>query len=244
MSTSMGLAVVDRLGALTTKQKLAVGGAVGAIALIFIFRRLAMDTILKANAVVKDSIGKVFTSLYGIASPALWAGRLYAVVSTELPALSMRAKLLMIAHAAYESGWGQKAAAALGTNNLWNITAGSQWKGATVVQPNGDLSFKVEECERKGRPLVRQSNGKMACRIDQTWRKYDSVNAAVKDYWDFLGPNQNAGRYSKARMALESGDVSAFGTRLYDAGYFTLDPIEYTKSMTAVVASVKKYLGA
>jgi hypothetical protein len=185
-------------------------------------------------------------SLLGVKDKALWAARLFAVIGTELPQLSIRAKVLIVAHAAFESGWGQDGAAKRGTNNIFNITAGGEWlkaKKPVLVVANADLSYDAKECARVGRPMSAQPNGKLACKIDQTWRKYPTVNAAIQDYWDFLGPNQNGGRYLPARNALVAGDVTGFAQAAKAAGYFTLPVDEYSAQLAGMLASVAKRLG-
>ena len=181
-------------------------------------------------------------TLLGVTDQAVWATKLYLVIKDELPQTTPEGRILMVGHAAYESGWGQKAAAAKGTNNLWNITAGSAWKGRTYLHVNGDLSTKVTECARLGRPMDQMVAGQPACRIDQAWRAYATVNEAIRDYWAFLGPDQNGGRYYAARQALERGDAVDFAKKLYAAGYYTLSPDTYSAQMLAMVDSVKKRL--
>ena len=192
---------------------------------------------------ITEAGGYLVSTLTGIVDHTLWAKRLYDVIGAELPQLSVSAKATMVAHAAYESGWGQATTAARTANNLFNLTAGSAWRGPVFVQANADLSYNLTECAKKGRTPTQQANGKMACRIDQTWRSYPSINAAVRDYWDFLGPNQNSGRYISARLALENGNVADFGQRLYTAGYFTLPPNEYIATLTSIVGTIKRMIG-
>lgn len=199
-----------------------------------------VDTINTAGQYVLNTLSDV------IAQKPVWAKRLYDVISSELPQLPVRSRLIMVAHAAYESGWGARPSTEL-TNNLYNVTAGSWWLGKnfpTYRQVNGDLSYAKADCDRQGRPMTVQPNGKLACKVDQIWRKYATVNDCIKDYWDFLGPNQNGGRYASARAALEAGDIATFGQRLYAAGYFTLPPDEYIKTLTSVVNTVSNFVGA
>lgn len=153
---------------------------------------------------------------------AQWAKFLFDEITSAVPNLSVRTRLMMVAHAAYESGWGQKSSAMkAGTNNLWNITAGPAWKGPTSA--GGDT-------DGAGKPIVQQ------------WRVYPSYRAAIQDYWSFLGPDQNGGRYVKARAALEDGDLQGFARELYSAGYFTLSPGAYASALAGVYGSVSDLL--
>lgn len=154
---------------------------------------------------------------------AEWAKFVFAEVTALLPQLSVKSRAMIVAHAALESGWGQSRSMNKGTNNLFNITAGSQWKGAKIVDVGGDTD----------------AAGKS---ITQTWRVYPSYRDAIRDYWDFLGPNQNGGRYLPARQALEASDVGGFVQKLYAARYFELAPDKYLALYSGVVDSVAKRL--
>jgi len=168
---------------------------------------------------------------------AEWAKFVFAETTALFPTLPVKSRIIIVAHAAYESGWGQGNRAVREANNLFNVTAGSQWHGDTLVVPNADLSYNVAECTRLNRPMVVQINGKPACRIDQTWRKYASYRDSLTDYWSFLG-----GRYIVARDALAAGDVAGFVNGLYAKGYFTLAPDEYLNQLASMVDSVAKRL--
>lgn len=127
---------------------------------------------------------------------------------------------LAVAHAALESGYGQGQAARAGFN-LWNLTAGPAWRGATAL--GGDR-------DDKGAPIT------------QVWRVYDSVAQAVADYWDFLGPVANRGRYLAAREALRAGDSALFAERLHSAGYYQAPQQQYAAALAAVFSRVKGLL--
>ena len=189
-----------------------------------------------------------------VKSSADFASSMWTTLGEVLPQLSTKSKLIIIAHAAYESGWGQAAKhLALGTNNIFNVTKGSvartgQWDGTTVTQPDADWEYYQEGktypvAPPPGSPwVVDPKNGQYRRRIPQVWRKYPNYRTAILDYWDFLGPNQNGGRYVAARAALEAGDLTTFGNALYKAGYFTLPPGEYVASMTKMLDSVQKVM--
>lgn len=137
--------------------------------------------------------------------------------------LSTLTKLIIVAHGAFESGWGKGTGAKLGFN-YFNITAGPAWKGPVVQGPD-------TEYDKAG-------NVK---NITQQFRKYGSDLEAVQDYLSFLS-TQNGGRYLTAYAALMRGDVDEFLGELYKAGYFTLPVDQYKKSMAGVIDSVKRLL--
>lgn len=147
-----------------------------------------------------------------------WTRNLRCDVNGVLPFLGETAARLVVAHCALESGWGKSRAAARGFN-LTNLTAGSAWIGPKWVDVGGDV-------DAKGQPIT------------QTWRIYPTVNAFLVDYWRFLGPIQNSGRYALARNALERGDLDSFPRLLYSAGYYTLAPAEYAKRLHAAFDAV------
>jgi flagellum-specific peptidoglycan hydrolase FlgJ len=153
---------------------------------------------------------------------AAWLLTMEAAVEKELPQLKPSARALLLAHAALESGWGGARAWRRGFN-FGNITAGKAWQGAKWTDVGGDV-------DGKGNPIT------------QVWRAYSTVEDAIADYWDFLGPNQNRGRYVKARACLEQGDAINFALELHKAGYYELAAPEYARRLGVVLQIVLKEL--
>jgi flagellar protein FlgJ len=113
------------------------------------------------------------------------------------------APAIVAAHAALESGWGQRplrTAAGADSNNLFGIKAGSGWSGAvtdaaTTEYEHGAALKKVER-----------------------FRSYPDQGAAFRDYASMLASNP---RY---QQALNTGsDARAFAAGLVRGGYAT-DP--------------------
>lgn len=209
----------------------------GFIALIVLLLKRPQQVQEQVTAVLNTLPGiPLVGSLANMLTQPLWAKGLYDVLTLELPNVSVTGRLTMVAHGAYESGWGKSTASKL-ANNFWNITSGGSWSGPVLVEPNSDRSYSPTECKRLNRPMTTQSNGKLACRIDQTWRRYPTVNAAVRDYWQFLN------KYPGAKQALTVGDVAAFAQQLGAGGYYTLPVEEYTRTLVAVVATAKRFIG-
>lgn len=136
-------------------------------------------------------------------------------LSSELPSLSIQTKALIIAHAAFESGWGKTGAAQKGAN-LFNITAGSTWTGPVIL--GGDTEYDAAGNVKK---------------ITQRFRQYHSLGAGLRDYMTFLGMS----RYAAAKAQLMAGDA-AFVQTLGPAGYYTLPVAEYWKAYHGVLKSV------
>ena len=151
-----------------------------------------------------------------------WVDQLRRDVRACLPFLVEPATRLVVAHLALESGFGVSRAASRGLN-LGNLTAGSAWQGGRWVDEGGDVS----------------GAGK---RITQTWRTYGSVAEFLADYWTFLGPAANSGRYVLARNALERGLLDDFARLLYSAGYFELAPAEYARRLHGAFDAVSVLL--
>ena len=108
----------------------------------------------------------------------------------------------IVAQAALETGWGQHVMTGphgKSSFNLFGIKAGAGWTGNTVTAPTTEYR-----------------NGTAGPETAQ-FRAYDSVQACVDDYAQFL---QSHPRYQKA---LSAGDVAAFSKALQQAGYAT-DP--------------------
>jgi len=232
-------AIVPALRQLSLRAKLIIGGgafaAIIGLALAFWKRK------------------EIATVTMNLLDKAQWAKFVYDTAGANIPGLSTAGQLLLTAHAAYESGWGQVATAAKLANNIFNVTAGSVWLKAnkpTLIQKDADWEY-YKGAVTPGQlpppaktPWQQDKAGKWRRRIDQTWRKYADIRASILDYWDFLGPNQNNGRYLTARNALQVGNVPLFASELYKAGYFTLPPATYTSEISAIVSTVSKFLAS
>ena len=156
-------------------------------------------------------------------TPQQFTEMLDTAVRQALPDLPEAGRQLLVAHGAYESGWGRCNAFTRG-RNFGNITAGSQWTGAKWTDPGGDTDGKGNK-------------------ITQTWRAYPDLQSAVQDYWSFLGPQQNGGRYVKARLELEGeARPGIFAAYLGKAGYFALNPVTYAQTLSKVLQDVKQFL--
>lgn len=158
------------------------------------------------------------------ASGGTWLDQMRAAVDVELTNLNAQARDLVVAHAAYESGDGNGRASKRGFN-VFNVTAGSWWKtsgGRWWVDVAGDS-------DGSGR------------RIDQEWRIYPSLRAAVADYWQFLGV-QNSGRYLHARQSLEAANLREFVRRLSAAGYFELEAKKYEAGLSRKLIEVRQWV--
>lgn len=123
---------------------------------------------------------------------------------------------LLVAHAALETGWGQKALrSADGQNsyNLFGIKAGGSWNGSTV------------------KALTTEYVGGVPQKQVETFRAYGSYQESFEDYARMLAENP---RY---RAALnQGGNAAAFAGALQKGGYAT-DP-GYAHKLAGVAASV------
>lgn len=153
-----------------------------------------------------------------------------AIAALEPGCVSEAAWPLIIAHAAYESGWGSSRAAT--GHNYWNLTAGSRWRGPVI--PGPDLEY---------------SSGGEVKRIMQRFRAYESPTEATRDYLEFLEMR----RYQPAREALVAGDAEGFARLLGPdraaesppiGGYYTLPTERYMASYLAVLDQVRGLLAA
>ena len=132
-----------------------------------------------------------------------------AAAATGVPAR------FILAHAALESGWGQReirGADGEASHNLFGIKAGASWDGASV------LTLTTEY--RQGVPM----------KLQQSFRAYDDYSAGFTDYANLL-----KSRYS---AALSGGDLTGdvFAQGLAAGGYAT-DPA-YAGKLKSVIASV------
>lgn len=136
------------------------------------------------------------------------------------PHLSVAAQQLVVAHGAFESGWGKSRPARLG-NNLFNVTRVPG--DARPVIESGD-----QECDAAG-----------VCRpITQRFAAYGSLAEGLAEYFGLLSR-----RYGAALSALEAGDAVGFVTRLREGGYYTLPLADYRTRFAGVLVGVKKRWG-
>ena len=188
---------------------------------------------------VKEAVRETKDEIRVLVDRGAWTRRMYQAISESLPPLPAQSKLVIIAHAVTESGWASQSRAVKNGYNYWNITAGSSWTGPVYVDVNGDKSYQKTACKSLGRPMdFKDSKGRAYCKIDQKWRSWPSLEAAVRGYWDFMG-----GRYIAAREALIAGDIPTFVTKLAEKGYF--DPAvkgEYLTNMQSIIKRAGSYV--
>lgn len=110
----------------------------------------------------------------------------------------------MIAQAALETAWGSRICTdhetGVGSNNLFNIKAGSSWLGPVV------------------RVWTHEYHGGQRVSEEAEFRAYRTPEESFEDYARLI---TRASRYQKA-MAV-AGDIAKFAQALQDAGYAT-DP--------------------
>lgn len=148
--------------------------------------------------------------------------RLWAALSRVAPSLGTMQKTILIGQAIHEASWGA-AKASREAFNYWNLTAGSQWKGAVI--PGKDLEY-----DKAGNVKT----------ITQAFRKYRSDDEAVKDMLSFIGPKS---RYAEAWEALQKGNAMTYLAKLYDKGFFTQPLPVYQKATMAAIQQVVSTLG-
>lgn len=141
--------------------------------------------------------------------------------------LSATSKVILIAQAILETGWMGTGTAAKYARNYWNVSAGTQWKGATIG--GGDTECDV--------------NGENCTPITQRWRYYNSDEEAVRDFISFI-TTQNGGRYRAAYNRLVAEDAIGYVRELRAAGYFTASLEMYTSNVVGVLNTVRGYLTA
>lgn len=159
------------------------------------------------------------------AQKAAFVKRLSA--ATDGLGLSGRTRIIIITHAAFESGWGFSQGARV--NNFFNISSGRSWKGKTITGADTEYAPGVNQ----PKPIV------------QHWRVYDSDADAIKDYLDVL----TYARYLPARAALIDGDPEGFvrllgPDRANDkppvGGYYTLPTNRYLAGFNEKMSEVMK----
>lgn len=121
---------------------------------------------------------------------------------------------IIVTQAAHESNFGNSQLAQR-SNNLFGIKASDDWSGLADDYPTREVV-----------------NGKEIT-VHALFRKYDSWDASVRDWFKFI----NKTRYGKALVAAKLGDAHAFFVELQKAGYAT-DP-SYAAKLDTVMLSVR-----
>ena len=109
---------------------------------------------------------------------------------------------LIVAQAALETGWGNRVVAdenGKSSNNLFNIKAGSQWRGDSV--PVKTLEYR---------------DGTFKPEVDE-FRRYESMDESIRDYVNLI----KRGEHYQEALQAKSG--SEYLEKLQQAGYAT-DP--------------------
>lgn len=181
-------------------------------------------TILRMSTPLTDDAKRAFINTLMTATDAARVGT------------SVKTKLLVTAHGAYESGWGRLLAAQ--GFNYWNLSAGPYWKGPVVMAP--DTEYTPGSTEAKA--------------ITQHFRSYASAVAGVQDYFSFV----STPRYRDGLARLLNGDqdfivdwgtttyghdgksvVNAWPAGITKGGFYTLPIPRYRAEFLAVLSVVE-----
>lgn len=166
-------------------------------------RALALGATV-ANEVVAE-VGALAAGTRGFVRQ-VWQHAVDASATTGVPAQ------FMVAQAALETGWGRavlKHADGSSSHNLFNIKAGSSWKGAVVELP-----------------VTEYANGR-AYTEKARFRSYPSYAEAFQDYARLLTTSP---RYADV---VGQTDAAGFARSLQDAGYAT-DP-RYAEKLKSII---------
>ena len=176
-----------------------------------------LEHIEQAQRNMLDSSSKGVKSAYKAEmfdSQEAFVATLYPYAEKAAEALGTDAKAI-IAQAAVETGWGQYVihdGSGASTHNLFGIKANQQWQGNQAVVDTLEFSNGVPE------------------RRKAAFRQYDSLEAGLSDYVDFV---RSQPRYQQAVAA--GADTQEYFQQLQKAGYAT-DP-QYADKVMAVYRS-------
>lgn len=145
--------------------------------------------------------------------------------------LRLESKLMIMAHAALESGWGTNKPTRL-ANNPFAVTACgrdaypcSAWSGPVI---------KSEDAE------CRPAGSTSCTPVVQTWRQYGSFTDAIADYLKMIS---GFTRYKSTSWPLLVQGNHAYATQLGVDGYYTAPRARYQDKFNRLLAEVKSVAG-
>ena len=182
------------------------GVGTGSFSAASIFEKAALEARLnEAVRSARDASGAVSQPARDFVAE-VWPHAVEASRKTGIP------PQFMVAQAALETGWGQKQLRnpdGSPSHNLFNIKAGSAWKGDTVAREVTEYA--------NGQAYTEQSRFRAYGSYAESFRDYASLMTRSPRYADVLGQT----------------DPAAFARSLQDAGYAT-DPM-YADKLTRII---------
>jgi hypothetical protein len=188
---------------------------------------------------VKEAVISAVDDIRSLTGWKEWTQKFYAAIARTIPEVTHEGRMIIIAQAVNEGGWTGKGRAAKAGFNFWNITASPSYKGDVWVDVNGDKSYQKANCRSLGRPMdFKDSKGRAYCKIDQRWRKWSSLEDAIRGYWSFMGAN-----YAEARDLLQKGQVVPFIESIGKKGYYDIAiKQDYIDTMRSILKRANKYV--
>jgi flagellum-specific peptidoglycan hydrolase FlgJ len=138
--------------------------------------------------------------------------------------------LVILAQAALESGWGEKAPG----NMFFGIKAGTKWTGKKQLISTREVHSTRDVKYPEIISITKRADGKYDYRVKDWFRAYDNAADSFADHGRFLRDNP---RYAKA---FQTSDPESFVEAVAAAGYAT-DP-NYAKTLKNIIASLRKVM--
>jgi len=163
-------------------------------------------------------------------SPSLPATRkefaqaVMAALSRVIPNAPSATRILITAHAAFETGWGRTSGFVKG-NNLFNITRLPTDPAPIIMGPDSECppgTTDLSQCRK----------------ITQRFAAYPSIDASISHYLSFI----NRTKFGDAYSRLMAGRVDFVGP-LGKGGYYTLPIPTYLSTIKSVFNQVTALIG-
>lgn len=196
--------------------------------------------------------GRLFHAILGARKPGIepFVREVAAATRRVAPAYGLPplpTDAFVTAHAILSSGWFDGDLPRL-HRNIFGVKAGRSWTGPVALLPTGECYTDEEIARAQSIPSGQRGSflrfsspaghtcppGHRHVKIIDAFRKYPTIDAAVRDHLDLV---VKMPRYARAAVALRRGDLD-YMRLLGEGGWYTADPVETSDNWKSVLRTL------